>query len=376
MNVFGQSGADVARSKSRDLGSVALVVLNWNSWSNTVECLESLQRLTYPDCRILVVDNGSTDDSVRKIKSWAQGEIQVESDFFEYDPGTKPVQVVEYDRATAEVGGTPEVEAGIERLSARQCLVLVHCMENLGIAGGYNVGIRYALSRDFDYVWVMNNDVVVASECIELCVSGFEGHEEAGAIGAKILDYHNPQRISHISGKLALWLGRAALSGQGETDSASSSGIRRTDFVSGCALLIAQSAFEQLGLFDEGCFIIHEDLDWSCRLRDHPSYSAFINLDARVWHKEGGVSASGGVSPTSAYFANRNRFRVVFGHGSWLDRWLFTGFYCVTRPAKFLRLLMAGRRNLIQAELKGVLDFAREETRSFSRHRTGVENAR
>lgn len=87
--------------KNRDnTGRVFILVLNYNGWRDTVECLESVQRLTYPDYRIVVIDNGSTDGSVEKIKAWAAGELSVESKFFTYDPSTKPVRWIEYGRAT------------------------------------------------------------------------------------------------------------------------------------------------------------------------------------------------------------------------------------------------------------------------------------
>jgi GT2 family glycosyltransferase len=65
---------------------VAIIALNWNGWQDTIECLESLQRLIYPNYQVIVVDNGSTDGSMEKIKDWARGEIPVESKFFNYTP--------------------------------------------------------------------------------------------------------------------------------------------------------------------------------------------------------------------------------------------------------------------------------------------------
>jgi GT2 family glycosyltransferase len=81
----------------------------------------------------VVIDNGSTDDSVEKIKTWAAGELSVESKFFAYDPSTKPVRWIEYDRATAEAGGLPELEAEIEALPPNRQMVLIQTGANLGL---------------------------------------------------------------------------------------------------------------------------------------------------------------------------------------------------------------------------------------------------
>ena len=98
----------------RNSPNVYILILNYNGWRDTVECLESVQRLTYPNYRIVVIDNGSTDGSLDKIKAWAAGELPVESTFFTYNPTAKPVRWIEYDRVTAEADGLPELEAQIE----------------------------------------------------------------------------------------------------------------------------------------------------------------------------------------------------------------------------------------------------------------------
>lgn len=349
--------SNTTKKASIGQGNVAMVVLNWNSWSNTVECLESLQRLTYPDYRMLVVDNGSTDDSVKNIKSWAGGHVPVESDFFEFDARTKPVRVVEYDRATAEAGEVTEDERCINGLAPSQHLVLIHCGDNLGIAGGYNVGIRYALARGFDYIWVMNNDVVLDPVCLELCVETLVSDPQIGVVAPKVLYYSNPSHVAVAGGLLRLWQGKMLLFGVGAPDGDAFSGTRDTAFVAGCALLGRRMVYEQLGLWAEEYFVIHEDSDWSARVGRSSDFAMAVNLDARVWHKEGGVSDTGDISPVSAYFANRNRFILVFRHGSWVEKLAFSAFYLLSRLPKFLLLLARGRRNLVAAELNAVVDF-------------------
>lgn len=91
-----------------NMPSIYILILNYNGWRDTVGYLESVQRLTYPNYRNVVIDNGSIDGSVDKIKAWAAGDLSVESKFFTYDSSSEPVRCIEYDRATAEAGGVPE----------------------------------------------------------------------------------------------------------------------------------------------------------------------------------------------------------------------------------------------------------------------------
>jgi len=184
---------------------VAIIVLNWNGWRDTIECLESLQRLTYPNYQIIVVDNGSTNDSVEEIKAWARGEIPVESKFFEYDPNTKPVQWIEYDRATAEAGGMLYEEAKFEQLPSNRKVIIIRNGDNLGFAAGNNVAIKYALKSKSIYILLLNNDTVVDHLFLTHLVNGLKSRPSWIAIGPKILYKDKPDTIWYAGSKLKLY---------------------------------------------------------------------------------------------------------------------------------------------------------------------------
>ena len=111
---------------------VSIVILNWNGWEDTIECLESLYQITYPDYDVIVVDNGSEDESVEKIKEYAEGNIVVESKFFEYSSGNKPIKIIEYTREEAEAGGGKEEE--IADLPSNRKLIIIKNEKNYGFA--------------------------------------------------------------------------------------------------------------------------------------------------------------------------------------------------------------------------------------------------
>lgn len=116
---------------------VHLVLLNWNSAGDTLECLESVMRIDYPNYQVIVCENASSDDSVARLRDWAGGcgAAQATADDLQFlmaAPRSDPCSFVEMDRATAERGGTEESR------SAR--MVLVHNADNLGFAGATTWG--------------------------------------------------------------------------------------------------------------------------------------------------------------------------------------------------------------------------------------------
>src|SRR4051812_48555304 len=134
---------------------VYIVLLNWNGWQDTLECMRSLYRMEYQNWHIVVVDNGSSNDSVERLK-----------EIF------------------------PEVS-------------IMETKKNLGFAAGNNVGIRDALANKADYVFVLNNDTTVSPNTISQFVEFAEKHPEAALMGPSI-DRRNPQREWPIRRKMNL----------------------------------------------------------------------------------------------------------------------------------------------------------------------------
>ena len=81
----------------KSTNNVVIIILNWNGWQETIECLESLYQLNYSNYEVIVVDNNSTDESIKKITEYCNGEIKINSPFFRYDPSNKPIKVLETD---------------------------------------------------------------------------------------------------------------------------------------------------------------------------------------------------------------------------------------------------------------------------------------
>lgn len=333
---------------------VAIIILNWNGWKDTIECLESVQRLTYPNYQVIVVYNGSTDDSVAKIKTWANGEISIPSKLFDNNHNDKPVQWVEYDRVTAETGGVFEEEVRLERGISDRKMVLIQTGENLGFAAGNNVGIRYALKNTFTYIGVLNNDCVIHCEFLSRLVATLENHPEIAAVSPKILHKDDPTSIFYAGGWIKMWQARWGYVGYKQRDAQYWNGIHLTDFVSGACFIARSELFKIVGLYDEDFFFSNEEMAFGYKARSH-GFLLAVDLDAVVYHKEGSSYRDSDVF--RKYYATKYRLLMLKKYGKLHEKVLGGIFYTVSRMIDFVNWLYRGEYRLIKAEIKGIRDF-------------------
>ncbi len=239
---------------------ICVILVNWNGKSDTIECLDSLARVEYSRFTSLVVDNGSSDDSVNAIRA-----------------------------AHPEV---PILQTG----------------ENLGFAGGNNAALKWALSKPFEWFLLLNNDTVVAPDLLRALLAQATQTPDAKIFGAKLLRYHDRERIDHLGGR---WnpnvvefdsLHAGELDGDQESES--------VDYVCGAALFMHRSVPETIGLLEARFFLFWEETDFCFRAR-RVGFAVRTAPNARVWHK---VSASFiGGKPHTHYFWWRSRLL-------WLER--------------------------------------------------------
>lgn len=295
--------------------NICILILNWNNWQDTIECLESLQLLDYPSFEVIVVDNASTDGSIEKIKSWAEGKLPIISKFIEYSLDNKPLEVVYNDRKTAEGGGESEKEKKLASLPPNKKLVLIQTGANLGFAGGNNVGIKYALAKDdFDYIWILNNDTVVAPDSLTYMVERMQEDEKIGICGSTLLYYHQPDTIQALGGKYNKWLGLPNHIGEGlkKTDLSfkSQNEVEKDlEYVVGASMLVSKEFIQDIGLMCEDYFLYFEELDWATRAKD--KYKLGYAAKSIIYHKEGATIGSSSQpkerSYISDYYGIKNR---------------------------------------------------------------------
>jgi GT2 family glycosyltransferase len=277
---------------------VYVILVNWNGWRHTLECLESLFRQDYHPFVAVVCDNASEDGSWERLKAWAQGKLPFPGPHnpalghLFRTPLAKPLPFLCYDREAAAAGGRAEKQAP---------LIFIQTGANLGFGGGNNVGLRYVLAQgDAAYVWLLNNDTVVEPDALDRVVARGEAEPQVGAVGSLLLDYHRPERISSLCGKrLRPWLGVVHSPFLGQPRAVAPAVPPPVDYLEGAACLLPVSVLRRVGLFDPDYFHFWEDVDL-CRRIVRRGYRLVCEPASRVYHKE--KVSMAGHSPRADYY--------------------------------------------------------------------------
>ncbi|WP_414468698.1 glycosyltransferase family 2 protein [Methanobacterium sp. ACI-7] len=278
--------------------NVSIIILNWNGWKDTLECLESLYQINYPNYDIILIDNDSKDNSVEKIKEYCEGKIEPKSKYLHYDI-IKPIKVSEYTNKELEFfkNNTKKFNAEDSRL------ILIKNDKNYGFAGGNNIGICFSLKNlQPDYILLLNNDTVVEKNFLKELVKTAESQTDIGFIGAKTFFYDKENIIqvaggSYISSRfLTLELGLNHIDDGSydiETD---------LDYISGSCVLCKAEMLKKIGLMDTNYFMYWEDADWGIRGKKY-GYKSAYSYKSKIWHKVGSSSQS----YFQEYYFYRNR---------------------------------------------------------------------
>ena len=306
-----------------DYPRVSIIILNWNGWQDTIECLESLYQITYLDYDVIVVDNGSEDESIEKIREYCKGKIKVESKFFEYSDKNKPIKIIEYTREEAEAGGGKENEIG--DLPSNRKLIIIKNEKNYGFAEGNNIGMRYALKAlNPDYVLLLNNDTVVDRVFLTELIKVGESNEKIGIVGPKIYFYDSPKKINSAGAKINFWTGNCPPIGGYEIDTGQFNETKEVDYVSGCALLIKQEVIKKIGLLNPVYFAYTEEAEWCTRAKK-AGYSVIYVHKANLWHKVSSTTRK--IPRFYLYYSTRNKFLFMKKHATRIQFLLFILYF-------------------------------------------------
>ena len=264
---------------------VSVIILNWNNPQDTLQCLESAHKIDYPTFEILIVDNGSSDNSCELITANFPNDL------------------------------------------------LIKNKKNLGFAEGNNIAIKVALKNNADYIFFLNNDAVVSPDILSVLVSHAQKIPKAGALGPKIFNFDFTRTLQNVG---FFWLSHlanfAALKDHVIKKSIEEKNCIPVDFVTGCAFLVSRKVIEKVGFMDGRFFLIWEEIDWQMRMKK-AGYCNIVIPFTHVWHKNSASFVGGNEGIIKRYFFFRNRLLFIEKNLSFKEK---TQIYLKVFPKEIL----------------------------------------
>ncbi len=249
---------------------VCIIILNWNGLQDTIECLESIRKITYPCYEVIVVDNASTGNDTRVLRE----------KFGDY-------------------------------------IRLIENHKNYGFAEGNNIGMRYALSNNPspDYFLLLNNDTIVAPDFLTELVKVAESDPVIGIVGPEIYfyDFKGSKNVIWSAGGEVCWWREPFYYHLGQThnDSPKYQVVKDVGFVSGAAMMLKRHVVEEISFLNSQYFFGYEEIECCLKARV-AGYKIIYVPNAKVWHKalkryRSGYNPTIG-DPAVYYYLIRNSF--------------------------------------------------------------------
>jgi GT2 family glycosyltransferase len=255
---------------------VYIVVLNYNGYKDTIECLDSIAKSNYSNYQVIVVDNASTDNSINHLLSWANS------------------QHVSYRLLTQK-------ESLLAANKEKNSMIFISSDNNGGFASGNNIAIRYAINKnDFDYIWLLNNDTVIKVDTLSLLVEYADLHKTE-ITGSSLYRYDNKESVQTYGGYIDKLLGNGK-------DIKELKELDKLEYIVGASMLIKKKLIDQIGLLSEDYFLYYEDADYGYRAREH-GCKLGVCVDSIVYHKEGGSTGSSRSILEKSAFSDYHSFK-------------------------------------------------------------------
>lgn len=264
---------------------VYIVLLNYNNAPDTIECLESLQKLNYPNYQVLVIDNSPTNSPFETILNWAI------------------LKQIKFDQST---------QSEFDLSKFQNQFVFVKAQENNGFAAGNNIALNAILKvSGFDYyVWLLNNDTVVDKESLKNQILYLlkPENERIGILGSKLIYYFDQDKLQAIGGKFNEIFYISIHIGEGEFINKAKEEFPEIDYVVGASMLVSYQFLKEVGVLSEDFFLYYEELDWAYRAKKHNRTLDWCQ-DSIIFHKEGASIGSSYKSKQKSFFSEINIFQ-------------------------------------------------------------------
>ena len=293
----------------------SIIILNWNGWKDTIGCLDSLSKISYPHYEVIVVDNASNDDSLQKIREWTKKKL------------IKKFLLLENDK-------------------------------NYGFAEGNNIAIRHILKeKNSTYILFLNNDTIVDKKFLSELIKVARNNSKAGIVGSKIYYYppkRKENRIQSCGAEIDFSKGKLVNYGDGEIDQGQFSKTKKVGYVYGASMLAKQKVLDKIGFFDKKFFAFAEEADLCFRAKK-AGYLTFFAPKSIIWHKAGASVKK--VPGFSDYYRTRNLFWLERKHTTSIQFFSFLVNYFFQLPwIIYCQYLKPKQFFLLKAYLRGLRD--------------------
>ena len=256
---------------------VSLIILNWKGWMDTIECLESVYQINYPNYDVLIVNNG-TEDSLNNIKEYFGNDV-LGSGLFKHSQMNISTEILNV--SIKLVGNEKSPEYSDSYINKQ--LILIDNQKNCGFADGNNIGTQYALTNLVsDYVLLLNNDTLVDKNFLNELVNVAENHVNAGSVQSLLLKSDEKSTVDSSGQQMLTW-GAKEISEPIETPTK-----QEIEIFGACAAsaLYRGDLIKKIGLFDSDFFVLLEDVDLSWKIRLY-GLKSYLAVNSVVYHKRG-----------------------------------------------------------------------------------------
>lgn len=337
--------------------AVAIILVNWNGWRDSTECIDSILACGYPDFHIFLVDNDSSDRSVEHIIEWCEQphqnpERREFTGVGHYSDSGLPIRYRLLETPLDELPNAP----------ADCRLTIIRSGGNLGFAGGNNVGIRVAGPARYDYFWLLNSDTVIHTDALNKLVERAQQDPSIGIVGSTLVYYSEPSKIQAMGGA-SLDIARMVVGHIGinlpiaELPQSPAAVESQMAYVVGASMLVSRPFIERVGYMQDDYFLYFEELDWAMRAKG--KYRMGYAPQSLVYHKVGASSAD-----TASWFSMRllYRNRLKFVSRFFPDRVSATARYmfwemcwlCLTGRFIYARAIATALRDRRQLVASGI----------------------
>ncbi len=295
------------------MSKISAIVVNWNAREDTRECIESLLKSDHPGLEVILVDNASSDGSVEYLRNLFPN------------------------------------------------ITILANKENERFALGSNKGMRLAIERGAQFLFLLNNDAVVEEKTVGALLRAMESTPGAGLVGPKILYFSRKDVIWSAGGEVSFWRGMTRHRGIRQKDAGQFDRTADVGYLTGCALMAGRELVEKIGYLDPAFYIYGEDADWCLRAREAGFRVVYVP-EARVWHKVS-LSTGGEFSPVKLYEKTRSNL-LLFARHARPYHWITIPFASLAFLLwLFLRGVFRGDLEVPRAVVRALRDGFRKKAR-------------